>query len=855
MRIDRDINKEEILAGFVHEKFRFTESASLIVNLSYGIDIQLSRETPLTFDSIEHVTIRRIWPTKGIPPQYPQSRKVKPLGSDHFSPKTIAYNRDNNKGNSLALLVILALKTAYDEVRKAERPGLLFLSEIFKLRELGLWKKKNRELDGLVSRLRSYWKHKDKKVRKTRTNEEKDSHRYKRYPLVDEFLIDAQEIYNIVCWKGINKNRYKEQLIAEKVWVLNAHPSQVRVFMPEDIQLRGESLRKTLSAFFPDQILITPQEIAEYENIIKKNGIPFFQSSRPVAMTTGRDQLLQDILETWKTLENYKNQKPPEIVSFDDVFAKYPVADFVGRKEIKDRLDAFGRQLSAKSRYFLIVGEAGIGKTALICNYLATQREIPIHYFIKWRRDELDSPTRFLKHLYFALSYEHKLETEVTGEDPGILFEILKRRIREVSDTILASGKKEIIFVDGLDEAKTKTLAGSTIIDLIKFDFPHNFAFVIFSRDMPELEPFKKTGKANVIYLSGSNKTNLRDLRNYFSTRLPRRIINRVVISMLVRKSGGNFLLASFLIDMIKTRKFSLARVLHGVPEGLDGYYEFEIRSIEEKVRDSIRIADIRRVMRMISILEEPHTPKEICDYLNIDYMDVNNVFGALEQFFDLSLYHKHGECRWFHVSFRDFVLNPVRFPEAEGKKLHSAIADYTRKAIDNGTLHSIPKYSLRFFTTHYRKATDYESMLKYVRLRFIPAVLNLEDFPLENCEDITFLWMPATNIGSPEDMLVYGFLGLAFPPLTAEQLATGPTDSELLRRINASPEALNDPVSFAAAIVDAFVDGSARNLVDIYWLLVRLLAVLQDKLTSYKAAYEVAIDLIRQLPETKQSN
>jgi len=855
MKMDRDINKEEILAGFVHEKFRFTESASLIVNLSYGIDVQLSREMPLTFDSIEHVTIRRIWPTKGIPPQYPQSRKVQPLDKDYFSPKTFAYNRHNNVGNSLALLIILALKTAYDEVRETPRPGLLFMSEIFRLRELGLWKKKNRELDGLVSRMRIYWNNKDKKARKKKARDEKNTHEYKCYPLVDEFLIDSQEIYNIVCWKGINENRHREQLIAEKVWVLNAHPSQVKVFTPEGIQLRGESLRKTLSAFFPDQILITPQEIAEYENIIKKNGIPFFQSSRPVAMIEGRDQLLQGIQETWKAHENYRSQKPPEIVSFDDVFAKYPVADFVGRKEIKDRLDNFGRQLPAKSRYLLIVGEAGIGKTALMCNYLATQVEMPIHYFVQWRRDKLDSPTRFLKHLYFALSYKHKLETEVTGEDPGILFEILKRRISEVSDTILTSGKKEIIFVDGLDEAKTKTVAGSTIIDLIRFDFPHNFAFVMFSRDIHELEPFKKTGKANVIYLSGSNKTNLRDLRGYFKTRLPRRIINRVVISTLARKSGGNFLLASFLIDMIKTRKFSLARVLHGIPEGLDGYYESEIRSIEEKVIDPIRISDIRRVMRMISILGEPHTPKEICDYLNIDYMDVNNVFGILQQFFDLSLYHKHGQCRWFHASFRDFVLNPVRFPEAEGRKLHSAIADYTRKAIDNGTLHAVPKYSLRFFTRHYRKATNYESMLQYVRTRFIPAVLNLEDFPLENCEDITFLWMPATNIGSPEDMLVYGFLGLAFPPVTVEQRATGPTDSELLRRINASPETLNDPVSFAAAIVDAFVDGSARNLVDIYWLLVRLLAMLQYKLTSYEAAYEVAIDLIRQLPETKQSS
>ncbi len=582
MKMDHDFDKDEILEAFRLAKFKHTRSARLILSLSYGVDIQLSRKTPLTFDSIEKVTIRRIWP-EGITPQYPQSRNVKTLGPDYLGPKTFAYNRHNNVGNSLALLVILALKIAYDEVRKAERPGLLFMSEIFNLQKLGLWNKKDCKLDNLVSRLRVYWNYKSKKMKGNKTEEARklNTHNYTRYPLVDEFLIDGQEIYNLVCWEGGNEGNKDDSLIQEKVWVLNAHPSQVRVFTPAGSELRGEALKATLSAIFPEQSLITESTIREYEGAIADGRAPFFQGIHTVTGAIDRESQTKEISERWKTVERYAQPMPPEIVDFRYVFTRHPKSEFVGRVAIKRQLDDFVQHSKPNTRYFLIVGDAGVGKTALIANYVREHPNKFVHYFIEWRKEELDSPTKLFGHIYCALSRKYELDSRTLPNDTGVILEILKQRIREISETRIALGEREIIFIDGLDETTSSTVWGNTISNLLFFDFPDNFGFVISTRSTPELRRFIEGGGKNTIHMNWGSKTNMSDLSEYLSAKLRQRVRSRHWIDKFVRKSRGSFVYASLLVEMIMEGKMTLKEAYDSTPQGLNGIYEQGLRIIE----------------------------------------------------------------------------------------------------------------------------------------------------------------------------------------------------------------------------------------------------------------------------------
>lgn len=865
MKMDRDFDKDEISESFRLAKFKHTKSARLILNLSYGVNIQLSRKTPLTFDSIKQVTIRRIW-SNGITPQYPQIGKVKPLDPDHFLPKTFAYVRQNNVGRSLALLVILSLKTAYDEVRKAERPGLLFLSEIFKLDKMGLWNEKDCKLDNFVSRIQAYWNHKNKKVKTIRTEDNKKTHRYDSYPLVDEFLIDGQEIYNLVCWRGGNKGNTDDPLIEEKVWVLNADPSQVRVFTPGGSELGGETLRATLNAIFPEQTLITESNIREYQEALAEGKTPFFQNLQPVAGTEIGKQQTKEIPERWKTVEHYAQPKPPEIVNFDRVFALHPKSAFVGRADIKRQLDDFVQHSKPNSKYFLIVGDADVGKTAIICNYLVDQRVQPVHYFIEWRNDELDSPTKFFGHIYHALSHNHGLEPQQLSNDPGVIIEALKHRIEEISKTRMSPSEREIIFVDGLNEAATTTVAGNTISDLLLFDLPDNFGIVISSRQMPELNKFITPTRDNVIYLERNNERNLSDVAAYINLTLGDRITNSYQtvndkannprwIEKLVSKTGGNFRYATLLVEMVLQENMTLYEAYRRAPRGLEGLYQQRLRALEKKIGDRIKIQQIRDVMRMISILRSPHTPEEICDYLGIDYLDIESIFGALEPFLDLHTYLQSTVCNWNHVSFYDFVLDPKRFPYREQHRFHLMIASCAIRAIQSGETDDVPEYCIQHFLTHYRLGAGSERLLQFARTELLPVICDLPEFPL-GIDEVYTLAAIATRDGNLGEQIFFWVFFYSFmatlhdsdhgnePGLTKPLKGFEKTRAKLML--------IEDPV----ALVKSFGKEHVKKHVwpsDVLWLANRLRSMLKDELTDLKSIFNTCNSLYESSPKAKR--
>lgn len=155
MLLTPPITKNSIIEQFQFEKFKDQKQLWVAEAISYALEIFLRPSPSLTFDSIEAITLRRIWLDGSSTYSQNSWNENKPLLALHFSPYRFSY-RDENKGRSLVLLASLGLKTLRDHLHQSKRPGLLFLSDISALKDRGIWAGKNCELDSLVSRIVNY---------------------------------------------------------------------------------------------------------------------------------------------------------------------------------------------------------------------------------------------------------------------------------------------------------------------------------------------------------------------------------------------------------------------------------------------------------------------------------------------------------------------------------------------------------------------------------------------------------------------------------------------------------------------------------------------------------------------------
>lgn len=868
MEFGSQIDKQAISAHFPYAKFEERDFRELMLNISYSVEIHLCKDPEPCIDAIESLVLQRVWLSRNkTAGDYKLLHKRKPPDEDAFSPK--GFNFADDKANGLAVLALLALKAAFDHAREFEREGLLFFSETTALREHGVWSgHRDCELDRLITRIKNNAIQKDdikmgrrnRKLNELRSRIENDACKKTdaktetkvkpkppAIPLVDQFLLYPEEIHNMVFWVGSNKKLDNKQLIPEKAWVLNTYPELIKIYTHDRSELCGRTLLKVLNAFFPKGTVRTAEEIDQYEAIAQNHEIPYFQAVPLADPETERSQRSQELRQYLDKLKLYKDETPPEIVDFEHVFVCHPKSEFIGRETIKKRLDDFVQQGKPKAKYFLLIGDAGVGKTALISNYLADRRNQYVHYFIEYRRDELDSPAKFFTHLYYSLSKKHGLKTQPVTSDPGVVIEILKRRIREISDTRLSEGQREIIFIDGLDEATSSTVTGRTIADLIDFDLPKNFALVISSRLIPQLERFIHPSHDNVLYITSGSKANLTDMRKYLTARLQEKTHVPNVIDELTSKSNGNFRYATLIVPMILEKGAQLDKILRKIPKGLDGLYQFRIDSIEEKVRNQNRIAQLRKVMRMISILVEPHTPKEICSYLEIDYWDIRSSFGMLEQFFDLSCYNKQRKCRWSDLSFQEFILDSTRTSKTEIRGIHLAIAEQTIWAIHDKELPDARRYCVIYFAHHYSKATNIRHMLEYARSNLLPVICELSD-PV-NCEEVLRSFAIFTLIdASPAEVVFFWLLYWA-----RCYVDEGGVDSALvLRKINArwlrrrssKFDSFKDPYSLSDACIRALANEQIEPAFAV-GIAVTLAAMLRDKFVDLTATCKVCEELI----------
>lgn len=355
--------------------------------------------------------------------------------------------------------------------------------------------------------------------------------------------------------------------------------------------------------------------------------------------------------------------------------------DFVGREYVFEAIDAFLEE--HPNGYFIIEGDPGIGKTAILARWV--QRTGCIAHF-NVRAQGINSAWQFLKSVCaqiiarFGLPYA-SLPAGAT-RDGAFLVSLLN----EASDQ-LEEGERLIIAVDALDEVDLTKHTGNILY--LPAVLPNKVYFVVTRRQTPL--PLTINVAQELFDLMQYRDEGLHDVQTYIRERTVSRpklqawideqgLEAASFVTALGQKSGGNFMYVRYLLPEIENGVYADLNI-HNLPVGLEGYYEDHWRRMGMMARPLPRVKI--RVVYVLSVAQRPISRSLIAQFANDETMQVDEVMvqEVLDEW-DEFLHEKkeNGTTLYsvYHASFRDF-LHRKDIVQAAGvtiQDIHGLIAD-----------------------------------------------------------------------------------------------------------------------------------------------------------------------------------
>lgn len=222
---------------------------------------------------------------------------------------------------------------------------------------------------------------------------------------------------------------------------------------------------------------------------------------------------------------------------------------FVGREWLRAEMEKW--LASPRGRAFVIVGEPGIGKSAMAAHLATTCDEVAAVHFCTIRNSRSLDPFEFVA----------SLTGQLAGRVPGFAEALAKRQpeiprasasdsfrelIVEPAAVISAPEATQLLIVDSLDEAATR--AGETIADVLlthASDLPYWLRVIATTR--PEVVVLDRLRRLDTSELLAERADNLADLSTYVRTH----VTDPPVVSRLTELAAGNFLYARMAIEAL----------------------------------------------------------------------------------------------------------------------------------------------------------------------------------------------------------------------------------------------------------------------------------------------------------------
>jgi hypothetical protein len=235
------------------------------------------------------------------------------------------------------------------------------------------------------------------------------------------------------------------------------------------------------------------------------------------------------------------------------VFRQVNVEAFVGRAALKQEIDDF--IAARRSGLFLIEGEAGLGKTALLAHLVYTRGYL--HVFGGRFEGEINRPNA-VAHLAAQVVSRYQIE----GYRDGVSLELARsphflQRLLEQAAGRLAVGERIVIVYDALDQG------GAPNDESNSLGLPRSLpdGVIVIASQRPVQDPPRCDAEARHIHrLVADDPANLADIRAFLARKaddpriaaqLAGRATRDAFVETLLRRSGGNWMYLHYVLQDI----------------------------------------------------------------------------------------------------------------------------------------------------------------------------------------------------------------------------------------------------------------------------------------------------------------
>jgi hypothetical protein len=350
------------------------------------------------------------------------------------------------------------------------------------------------------------------------------------------------------------------------------------------------------------------------------------------------------------------------------------IAKFIGRTFILGEIDAWLHDPKGKKNFWLI-GDPGIGKTALSAYIGHYWREIVAFHFCIHNREDKGDPNRMILSIAYQLSqhfphYGKKIQNYdyrklAVMRDTQTLCDHFF--IQPFAKDFPVPEHPVCILIDAIDEVSQDD--HNPIAEFIR-DYgdqvPSWIRFIITSRRDPRL--YSILSSLDPYVFDAHNPQNVIDIQNYLRTEFLKRdiAVPEDVIKKIVELSEGIFLYAEWVIREIEGGRLTLDRV-DAFPQGLDGIY---LKYFKRLFPDVDRYdAEYRPILECICAERDPlplsflKTATGLTDMkLRMRLLNIGSLFPI-----DRGVDDQEEAIRPFHKSITDWLTEKNRegYPKA----------------------------------------------------------------------------------------------------------------------------------------------------------------------------------------------
>lgn len=370
------------------------------------------------------------------------------------------------------------------------------------------------------------------------------------------------------------------------------------------------------------------------------------------------EQLLQEVFNAFKATILSMGA---HVKNFSAILDRHSM--ITGRAYIRKHMEAFME--GHPCGYFLLTGEPGIGKTAIMAN-LINPAEKQAHYFFK-AGSNYDNPDDCINAVFHFLAHKYNIEASQQQVSPAERRLQLEDLLTQIS-SLLLPGQRETIVLDALDEA-SKAQDGKTIGEILPPMLPKGIYLLVSARpNTAAADHLKSLENCQEYVLDPDSDDNRRDAMEFARNLLGNDATDDQV-SFIAQKAHWNFLLIKLVCEAIVREGTPLDQVDDYFKAGKDlhDWYQGSYLRIEQKFADEPdKLEKISSILGAVAAAGNPVSKNQLCELLAMPQAWFDWALRFTGQFFDIIQISEKGInqpgmsietfYRFFHTSFNHFV-------------------------------------------------------------------------------------------------------------------------------------------------------------------------------------------------------